>query len=439
MQVSVEKKEGIHCVLSVELPAAEIDQEVSKRIGKIAKTAKMDGFKPGKVPAGIIKKKYGEQVRFEVLGDVLPSKYSKAIQDQRLNAAGVEVKILNNREGEALKFNVNVELFPEVKVTNLDKIEVEKPVVELGQAQMDKMIDNLRKQLATWKEVEREVRLDDRVIIDFVGRVNGEVFEGGSANASEVIIGSGQMIPGFEDRIIGMIKDEEKTIEVTFPEDYQVEKLKGKPAQFDIVVKNIKEAELPKIDDQFVEQFGIKGGVDEFYAEIKQNMARELKNAINKVVKIQVFEQLVNLIEFDVPKALIQREIDKSKHDLIERMGGDKAKMKAENLPDDLFRKKAAFSVKLGLILQAIVRDQKLEADHAGVDEIIEEMASVYEDAQEVRDHVKKSKAELDNVKNTVIENKLVEWVVAQGKTTEKAEDFFELIKKVLPQGGVPH
>lgn len=437
MQVSVEKKEGIHCVLNIELPATVIDTEVSKRIQRIAKTAKVDGFRPGKVPAGMIKKKYGEQVRFEVLGDVLPPKYAQAIQEHQLNAAGVEIEILNNKEGEALKFNVNVELFPEVIVKDLDKVTVEKPVVELGDAKTEQMISNLRKQLATWKDVEREVQADDRVTIDFVGRVDGEVFEGGSANGSEVTIGSGQMIPGFEDGIIGMKKDEEKTIDVTFPEDYQNDELKGKGAQFDIVVKNIKEAELPEIDDKFVEQFGIKGGVDEFYAEIKQNMARELKNAINKTVKTQVFDQLVDIIDFDVPKALVQREIDRSKHDLIERMGGAKSKMKAEDLPDDLFKAKAEKSVKLGLILQAIVRDQKLEADQESIDAVIEEMASVYEDAQEVRDHVNSDKKELENIKNVVVENKLVDWVVEQGQSTEKTEDFFELIKKVLPQGGM--
>ena len=437
MQVSVEKKEGIHCVLNIELPASEIDQEVSKRINQIAKTAKVDGFRPGKVPAGMIKKKYGEQVRFEVLGDVLPSKYGKAITEQKLNPAGVEVEILNNKEGEALKFNVNVELFPEVEVKSLDKISIEKPVVELGDAQTDKMIDNLRKQLATWKEVERAIEKDDRVTIDFVGRVDGEVFEGGSANGSEVTIGSGQMIPGFEDGIIGMKKDEEKTIEVTFPEDYQNDELKGKDAQFDIIVSMIKEAELPEINDKFVEQFGIKGGVDEFFAEIKQNMARELKNAINKTVKNQVFDQLVELIDFDIPKALTKREIDKSKQDLIERMGGAKSKMKAEDMPDDLFKAKAEKSVKLGLILQAIVRDQKIEADQSGIDAVIEEMASVYEDAQEMRDHVKNNKQEFENIKNVVIENKLVDWVVEQGTATEKADDFFDLIKRVLPQSGM--
>ena len=434
MQVSVEKKEGIHCVLNIELPATDVDQEVAKRIQKIAKTAKIDGFRPGKVPVGMIKKRYGEQVRFEVLGDVLPNKYAKAIADEKLNAAGVEVEILQNEEGKALKFNVNVELFPEVEIKNLDKISVEKPTVELGEAQTEKMIENLRKQLATWREANREAKADDRVTIDFAGKVDGEVFEGGSADATEIVLGSGQMIPGFEDGIIGMKKDEEKTIDVIFPKDYHQKELASKEAQFDIVVKDIKEAELPEIDEDFVKKFGIKGGVDEFHTEIQENMARELKAAILRKTKEQVFKQLVENIDFEVPKALIKREIDRSKQDIIKRMGGDSAKMKAEDIPDNLFEEKSKKSVKLGLILQALVAQEKIEADQASIDAVIEDMASVYEDAEEVRQHVNGNKQELENVKNVVVENKLVDWVLEQGTVTEKEEDFFELIRSSMPQ-----
>ena len=437
MQVSVEKKEGVYCLLNIELPAVEIDHEVLKRIQRIAKTAKVDGFRPGKVPVRMIKHKYGEQVRAEVLGDVLPRKYSKAIQEQNLHAAGVEIEIINDKEGEELRFNVNVELFPEVVIKDLDKIVVEKPVVELGDKQIEKMISNLRKQFATWKEVERAVKDDDCVTIDFSGMVDGEVFKGGTANSSEVVIGSGKMIPGFEDGIIGMKKYEEKIIDVTFPEDYQNHELKGKRAEFNIIVKNIKEADLPEIDNKFIEQLGMKGGFNEFHTEIKQHMVRALKNSISGVVKTQVFDQLVDIIDFHVPTAFVQREISRSKDDVIKHAHGAKSNMKAEDLPDDLFKQKSKKSVKLGLILQAIIRDQNFEADQESIDTVIEEMALVYEDAQEVRDHIINNKQELDNIKNAVVESKIVEWVVKQGRITEKPEDCFNLIKKVLPQGGI--
>ena len=299
------------------------------------------------------------------------------------------------------------------------------------------MISNLRKQFATWKKVERAVKDDDCVTIDFSGMVDGEVFKGGTANSSEVVIGSGKMIPGFEDGIIGMKKYEEKIIDVTFPEDYQNHELKGKRAEFNIIVKNIKEADLPEIDNKFIEQLGMKGGFNEFHTEIKQHMVRALKNSISGVVKTQVFDQLVDIIDFHVPTAFVQREISRSKDDVIKHAHGAKSNMKAEDLPDDLFKQKSKKSVKLGLILQAIIRDQNFEADQESIDTVIEEMALVYEDAQEVRDHIINNKQELDNIKNAVVESKIVEWVVKQGRITEKPEDCFNLIKKVLPQGGI--
>lgn len=221
MQVTVEKKEGIHCSLLIEVPANEIDSVVSKEINRTAKTIKMDGFRPGKVPAGMVKKKYGEQIRMEVISDLIPQKYSKAIQDEKLAVAGIEVELKENKEGQPLKFVANLELFPEFEVTGFEKIEVQKPVVELTDKEVKQMIENLRKQFATFSEVDKVVEKDDKVTIDFVGKKDGEAFEGGTANDIDVIIGSGQMIPGFEDGIIGMKKGEQKTITVTFPQDYQ--------------------------------------------------------------------------------------------------------------------------------------------------------------------------------------------------------------------------
>ncbi|MFZ9034924.1 MAG: trigger factor [Francisellaceae bacterium] len=436
MQVSVEKKEGIHCTLAIELPAETIDQEVKKRINKIAKTAKLDGFRPGKVPVGVIKKRYGEQVRFEVLGEVLPQNYTKAIADENLNAAGVEIELTHNKEGEPVKFNANLELFPEFEVTGLDTIEVEKPVVEITEVETDKMIINLRQQLATWHEVDRVASKEDKVTVDFVGRVDGEVFEGGSADASEITIGSDQMIPGFEDGIIGMVKDEEKTIKVSFPEDYHNKELAGKPAEFDIVVKAIKAPELPEINDEFAKKFGVDSAED-FHTEIKNNMKRELKAAIQRKTKEQVFAGLAKVVEFDIPKALLKKEINRMKQDLIQRMGGDKAAFNAENLPDELFQQKAETNVKLGLILSHIVDAQKIEADDESIDNMIEEMTQVYEDADEVRKHFKTDKKELENIKAVVIENKLIDWVLQQAKVSDKTVDFFELIRETMPQNAM--
>ncbi len=432
MQVTVEKKEGIHCELAIEVPFIEIDKEVTKRLQKIAKTAKFDGFRPGKVPVNFVKKRYGEEIRFEVIGDVLPQKYVKAIQDESLNAAGVEIDIKHNKEGEDLKFTVHVELYPEIEVSGLDQIEVEKPLVAIGDVEVEKMIDNLRKQVATWKTVEREAKDGDTVVIDFVGTKDGEEFGGGSAKDQNLVLGSGQMIPGFEAGVIGMKKADIKTIDVTFPEDYQSVDLAGKEVQFEITLNEVKEAELPEINEEFAKKFGVDGDVEAFYTEIRGNMDRELRAAIKKAVKEQIFDGLKKTNEVEVPKTLIQNEIKRAKEDLMKRMGGNDSQVKLEDIPDDLFKDASEARIKLGLIVNAIVEKNKLEASNEKVTAMIEEMASVYEDAEEVKAHYRDNEKDLENIKGAVVEDELVEFVLSQAKVTEKETDFFELIRTTM-------
>ena len=432
MQVTVEKKEGIHCQLAIELPFVEIDQEVTKRLQKIARTAKFDGFRPGKVPVSFVKKRYGEEVRFEVIGDVLPQKYVKAIQDEKLEAAGVEIDIKHNVEGDDLKFNVNVELFPEIKITGLDKIKIEKPVVTIGDEEVAKMIENLRKQVATWEEVNRAAKDGDTVTIDFVGKKEDEAFDGGSAENQSLVLGSGQMIPGFESGVEGMKKGEEKTIDVTFPEDYQSVDLAGKAVQFDIKLHEVKEAELPEINEEFAKKFGVDGDVDAFYAEIRNNMERELKAAVNKKIKEQAFNGLKNTNELEVPKTLIQSEIKRSKEDLLGRMGDQSSKVKLDDIPDDLFKEASEGRVKLGLLVNEVVKQNKIEASEEKVNAMIEDMASVYEDAEEVRAHYKKNKQDLENIQNAVVEDEVVAFILDNAEVSEKKVDFFELIREAM-------
>ncbi|AHH46337.1 trigger factor [Francisella tularensis subsp. holarctica PHIT-FT049] len=429
MQVTVEKKEGIHCSLLIEVPANEIDSVVSKEINRTAKTIKMDGFRPGKVPAGMVKKKYGEQIRMEVISDLIPQKYSKAIQDEKLAVAGIEVELKENKEGQPLKFVANLELFPEFEVTGFEKIEVQKPVVELTDKEVKQMIENLRKQFATFSEVYKVVEKDDKVTIDFVGKKDGEAFEGGTANDIDVIIGSGQMIPGFEDGIIGMKKGEQKTITVTFPQDYQNKDLAGAETTFDITVKKIQQAELPEVNDEFVKKFGVKGGVDTFENEIKENMQRELKFILQRKVKDQVFKGLREIAKFETPKSLIKREIDAAKQNLLKQMGGAKG-FDVNQLPDNLFEANAKQKVETSLILDSIMNSQEFKAEEAEVESLLDELVQAYEEPEKTKEQIKKNDKEIANLKALVIENKLTDWVLEQAKVTEKTEDFFEVIKK---------
>ncbi|AJI45467.1 trigger factor [Francisella tularensis subsp. novicida] len=429
MQVTVEKKEGIHCSLLIEVPANEVDSVVSKEINRTAKTIKMDGFRPGKVPAGMVKKKYGEQIRMEVISDLIPQKYSKAIQDEKLAVAGIEVELKENKEGQPLKFVANLELFPEFEVTGFEKIEVQKPVVELTDKEVKQMIENLRKQFATFSEVDKVVEKDDKVTIDFVGKKDGEAFEGGTANDTDVIIGSGQMIPGFEDGIIGMKKGEQKTITVTFPQDYQNKDLAGAETTFDITVKKIQQAELPEVNDEFVKKFGVKGGVDTFENEIKENMQRELKFILQRKVKDQVFKGLREIAEFETPKSLIKREIEAAKQNLLKQMGGAKG-FDVSQLPDNLFEANARQKVETSLILDSIMNSQEFKAEEAEVESLLDELVQAYEEPEKTKEQIKKNDKEMANLKALVIENKLTDWVLEQAKVTEKTEDFFEVIKE---------
>ena len=430
MQVTVEKKEGIVCDLVIEVPFAEVDKEVGSRIQKIAKTAKIDGFRPGKVPVSFVRKKYGEEVRYEVISDILPKKYVKAIQDQKLNAAGVEVDINQNKEGENLKFTAHVELFPEIEVSGLENIKVEKPAASVDKEQLDKMIENLRKQSAEWNLVEREAKLEDKVNIDFLGKKDGEEFSGGSAKDQDLVLGSGQMIPGFEDGIIGMSVNEVKSIELTFPEDYQSEDLAGKAVIFEITINSIKEPTLPEVNEEFAKKFGVDGSVEDFYTEIRTNMNRELKAAIKKVIKEQVFNGLKKENTFDIPKSLVSSEIKRSKEDLLNRMGGDASKMKLEDIPDNLFEDQSKARVQLGLIMRAITEQQKFEATEDDIQVMIDELVAVYDDEKEARDHFLKNERELENIKGAILENKLVDYILSLAEVSEKEVDFFDLIKK---------
>lgn len=389
----------------------------------------MDGFRPGKVPAGMVKKKYGEQIRMEVISDLIPQKYSKAIQDEKLAVAGIEVELKENKEGQPLKFVANLELFPEFEVTGFEKIEVQKPVVELTDKEVKQMIENLRKQFATFSEVDKVVEKDDKVTIDFVGKKDGEAFEGGTANDTDVIIGSGQMIPGFEDGIIGMKKGEQKTITVTFPQDYQNKDLAGAETTFDITVKKIQQAELPEVNDEFVKKFGVKGGVDTFENEIKENMQRELKFILQRKVKDQVFKGLREIAEFETPKSLIKREIEAAKQNLLKQMGGAKG-FDVSQLPDNLFEANARQKVETSLILDSIMNSQEFKAEEAEVESLLDELVQAYEEPEKTKEQIKKNDKEMANLKALVIENKLTDWVLEQAKVTEKTEDFFEVIKE---------
>ena len=323
MQVSVETTSNIERRMTIGVPAQEIDQAVQKRLQETARTVKMNGFRPGKVPMRVVKRRFGDSVRQEIVGEVMRDNYIKALQEQDINPAGwpkFEPKTME--EGKDLEFVAIFEVLPEVELGDFSKISVEKPKAEIADKDVDTMIDNLRRQQATMKSVKRKSKNKDVVLIDFKGTVDGEEFEGGAAENHKLTLGSGQMIPGFEKGIVGGKAGEELEIEVTFPEDYQNEELAGKPAKFDIRIHEVQEPQLPELDAEFFKKFGIDAEDEAtFREEVQKNMERELKQAVSNKVKNDVVEGLLESTELEVPASLVDQEIDRLRQDAVQRFG----------------------------------------------------------------------------------------------------------------------
>lgn len=430
MKFSVEKKEGIECKLKIELFADDIDTEISKRINKISKNSKMDGFRPNKVPLNIIKKKYGSQIRLEVVGDLLSKAYNKTISDKNLTAAGVNFEITQNKEGKNLKCDVNIEVFPEINISNLEKIEIKKPVVTIGNVETEKVVNNIRQQFAIWHEIKRPVLQNDKVVIDFIGHADGKEFEGSKGESFELTIGSKHMIPGFEEGIINMEKNQTKKIMATFPKNYHIKELEGRKAQFDVSVTSIRAPTLPELDKIFFGKLGFSAvDINSFYKEVKEKMMHEISIEVSKRVKYQVFSGLSEYIDVEVPKCLVKTEVKNMKDNFIHRSGNKKLKLKFEEISDDLFKHSAEKRVKISLILKTIAEQQNFQANQESINTVLEEMTAIYGHSVQMRKRLEANEQVINNIKSHVIEDHIVSWVVSQSKISEYPEDFFNLVQ----------
>jgi trigger factor len=433
MQVSVETTSNIERRMTIGVPAQEIDQAVQKRLQETARTVRLNGFRPGKVPVSVVKRRFGDSIRQEVVGEVMRDSYIKALQEQDINPAGwpkFEPKVME--EGKDLEFIATFEVLPEIELGDLSAISIEKPVSEVTDKDIDSMIDNLRRQQATMKEVKRKCKNKDVVTIDFKGFIDGEAFEGGSAEGHRLTLGSGQMIPGFEKGIVGAKAGEEIEIEVTFPEDYHNEELAGKPAKFQITVHKVEEPQLPELDADFFQRFGIDAEDEAaFREEVKKNMERELKQAVSNKVKNDVIDGLLDVTELEVPAALVDQEIDRLRQDAAQRFGGQ---VDFQQLPKEIFEEQAKRRVKTGLLFQEVVKKNDLKADPAKVEEKIQEIASTYEQPEEVVAHFNNNPDQKSQIEAAVLEDAVVECVLAQAKVKEKKMKYEDAVKAGQPQ-----
>ncbi|MFC4701875.1 trigger factor [Glaciecola siphonariae] len=432
MQVSVETTQGLERRLTITVPAESVDTAVKARLQQLAKTQRINGFRPGKVPVSVIKKRFGAAVRQEVAGEVMQRNFYEAIMQEKINPAGMPTFALTKDEdGQDLEFAATFEIYPEVEVKGLDKIEVEKPVVEIKAKDLTEMMKTLQKQHADFKEVKRKAKDGDKVYINFVGTIDGEEFDGGKAEDFPLELGKGQMIPGFEDPLVGAKTGDEVVSKVTFPEDYHAEALKGKDAEFAITVTKVEGLNLPKVDDKFAELFGVtEGGVEALKEEVQRNMQRELDQTLKTQIKENVIAALLANNELDLPAALVEQEVNALREQAKQRFAQQGNAANMPELPADLFTDNAKRRVSVGLLLGEVIKNNKLEVEQERVDALIEQTASAYEDPSEVVEYYKNNQELLQQIQNLALEEQAIDTILSQAKVKEVKKAFDEVMNK---------
>ena len=443
MQVSSEAVSNISRRLNVSVPSARINQEFEKRLKQSAKKAKINGFRPGKVPMDVVRREFGAGIYQDTVNDILRDSVFEAIEQEKINAVSMPSIEKVEHQDDALVYEALVEVYPEVTLNSFDGLEIERHRAEVTDADVDTMLQNLQKQRQTWADSDEAAQNDDQVVFDFEGSIDGEKFDGGSAQDFSLVLGSGRMIPGFEAGIVGMKKGEEKTIDVTFPEDYQAENLAGKHAQFKITVKNVQSAQVPEIDDEFLQAFGITAeqGIAKLKADVRKNMEREVKNGLRSQVKDATFEALLKANDIEVPQSMIKEQVARLRERMVQQFVqqfGPQASKSFDSslLPDELFEADAARSAKLGVLVSKVLADSELKVDQARVTAFIEDMASSYEDPQEVVEYFSNDKQQRAQIENVVLEDQIVDHILQSAKVSDKSLSYQDLLQQQQARQG---
>jgi trigger factor len=416
--------------IDMTVPMADIEKDVEQRLKKMARTVKMAGFRPGKVPFKMVQQHYGPQARSEAIGEAVEKAFGDAVREQNLRVAGYpRIEPKGGEDAAALQFSAVFEVYPEIRLNGVGEKAVERPKLEVGEAEVDKTVEVLRKQRTSYSKAERAAEKGDRVVIDFTGRLNGEVFQGGQASDYPVVLGEGRMLPDFENGIAGLKAGESRTFDLTFPADYQATELAGKTVSFEVTVKGVEAPQLPAVDAEFAKSLGIADGdVAKMRAEIRANLESEVKKRIGARVKEQAMQALLDANPVDVPRALVDQEAESmaeaARQDLANRG------MDIKNMPVDAswFAAQAERRVKLGLIIAEVVKGHGLQAKPEQLRALIDEQAQSYEQPEEVVRWYYSQPQRLAQVEALAIEENVVSWVVANAKTTDKAVSFDEIM-----------
>ena len=422
MEVTVESTGTLERRMRVELPIAPIEQQIDTRLNSVGRTAKIKGFRPGKVPAKVVRQRYGKQVREEVLGEVLKQSYSQAVTQEKLNPAGGPKIETEDGDGKTFTFTATFEVMPEVALKDIEKIKVEMPEVSIGDEDIDDMLMNLRKQKATWEAVDRKSADGDRVTIDFVGKLKGEVFQGGEGKEYPVVLGAGQMLPDFEKGLLGVKADDEKTFKVKFPKDYHAEDMAGKKADFTANVHRVEAEVLPELNDEFAESFNvIEGGLEQFTKDVRENMERESDQKTKSDLREQVMNGLLETNPLEIPNTLKHEEMHSLQREAMQRMGLEDAEQAP---PLDNFSDAAEKRVALGLLLRQVIVDKELKADEAMIRARVEELCAGYENADDMVDMYLSNPQVMQQIEPMVIEQQAIDWIIEHGKSKAKKISF---------------
>lgn len=434
MQVSVEVVSDLERRLKVELPKEQVDNEVASRTRKFSLEAKLPGFRPGKVPVKIIEQRFGPSIRQEVTGELLRKTLFEAIEQQKLNIAGSpKIESFNDKPGEPLDFVALVEIFPVIQLNDFTKIAIEKVVSTVTDADVNKAIENLRKQHATWQNVARKATNGDQLVIDYTGTLEGQAFAGNEDKNATLVIGTGRMIAGFEEGLIGTKAGDNLTLNLTFPEKYHATELAGKPVQFAVTVHSVSEPILPEFDESFLTKLGIKeGGVEKLKEETHKALQNSLNQKLKSTLKTQVLDKLLNDNQFAVPNSMVTQESERLRDEFLHQLQGMQniPKNKLPNFPTDMFKNKAQKRAALGLLLREIISKYELKAENAKVRQLIEEISASYDNPQQVISWFYHDKQRLAEIESLALEEQIIDLVLQQGQVTEKTTTFDEIMNQ---------
>jgi trigger factor len=427
MQVSIEATGALERRMQVQVPAARVEKAIEDRLQTMSRTVRLKGFRPGKVPVKVVRQQFGQQVRNEVLGDVMQQSFNEAIgQEKLVPAANPRIEPVDLAQGHDLKYSAVFEVMPSVELKGIDALAISKPVVEVNVADIDAMIENLRKQRPIYMSVEREARDTDRVTVDFLGTLDGVAFDGGKGDNVQIVLGAGRMLPDFETGLKGTRAGETKNIDVNFPANYQAANLAGKTAQFALTIKTVEEQQLPEVNDEFCTHYGVlEGGVTQLRKEVEENMRQELAQTIRTRVKNQLLDALAAANPIEVPGVLVAEQVQSMQLDFARRAGIRDA---AQLPPPDQFKDAARQRVMLGLLVNEVIRSANIAVDRNKIQAKVQEMAEQYPDPEQVHRAYRENAQLRGQIESSVLEDQVIDWLLERAKITDQPATFKDVM-----------